>query len=396
MVGSDAIAVDRGRFNESLEARVFGGRGVNALIERVHFLALGGLQFGERPVMLGDQAMPGMLVLGALRVQLALGRLDLPGQACVFGRRLRGLRAQFRERLLKRVDGRLTVGGEPLALALVLGNQTLESLLLGSRCLKAQLEGLEIPFRVAGGGGSCRMGRRERALQHRDVAAKLTLFLAQDQPALLELFFELGDARLSALAICRLRVEHLGEPRAFGLIIVGQHAKLQRFSADPFVLIADRLTHHRGALVVQPLRLRLLAEMEQQRLDTVRMVCERDSLNNHGASVLIADDEMTVEGRRAFGRASRDEFLPLRVAGREQAIGQAAVQDGSPLCSEEGERRLVAREQNAIETHPYQARWPPLEQPAQRRGVRRRTQLAGCSHLVKSAQLFIYVPGHVA
>jgi hypothetical protein len=92
--------------------------------------------------------------------------------------------------------------------------------------------------------------------------------------------------------------------------------------------------------------------------------------------------------------ASRHEFLPLSALGRDYAIGQVGVQDGAPRAdAEEAERGMVAREQYTVEAHPYQAGRLPLEEPTQMRCVRRWTQRAGCSHMVKIAHVFIHVWG---
>ena len=50
MVGGSAFAVDRVFFSESLEAPVFGGRGLQAPLEGLQFVALAGLEVGESPV----------------------------------------------------------------------------------------------------------------------------------------------------------------------------------------------------------------------------------------------------------------------------------------------------------------------------------------------------------
>jgi hypothetical protein len=210
--------------------------------------------------MLGDEAVVCALVLGALQVQIALGRLTPRGQTRLFGRHLCELRQQLRQRRVlaefKVEQGALMLGahqivfarllletrGHALAVDLVFGNQSLESFLLGRRGLKAQRNRLQLVFLIAGNGtGSCRMRSRERALQHRHVAAKLTFFLQQHHAAVLELLLELDDSWMSASAICRLRLERLDRPPTLGLVLVGQHRELQRFSDRRFDLITGSL-----------------------------------------------------------------------------------------------------------------------------------------------------------
>ena len=84
MVGGDALAVDRVFFNESLEALVFGGCGLKSPLEGLQFVALGGLDVGEGPLMLGDQAIVCTLVLVALQRQLVLGRLNPRDQTALW------------------------------------------------------------------------------------------------------------------------------------------------------------------------------------------------------------------------------------------------------------------------------------------------------------------------
>ena len=137
------------------------------------------------------------------------------------------------------------------------------------------------------------------------------------------------------------------------------------------------------------MRLRLVAEVEQQRLETVRVVLERNPLNEHGSSIVIGDDEMALERCGAVRPASRREFLPLGALGRDNAIGQVGVQDGAPRAdAEEAERGIVARQQYTVEAHPYQAGRLPLEEPTQIRRVRRWRQRAGCSHIGRKCTRF--------
>ena len=248
---------------------------------------------------------------------------------------------------------------------------------------------------MAGNGGDlCRIRSRERGVQRGEAVAMLTFSLQQHELTFLDLIFKLDEFCLSALEIRGLRFERLRQPLALGLILFGQHRKLQPFSGGLFDLITSRSltffvadTVDLGALnrVLEPTGLRLVAEVEQQRFDTVRVVLERNPLNEHGSSIVIEDDEMALERCGATRPASRREFLPLGALGRDHAISQAGVQDGAQRAdAEEAERGIVARQQYTVEAHPYQAGRLPLEQPAQIRRVRRSSQRAGCSHIVSS------------
>jgi hypothetical protein len=286
------------------------------------------------------------------------------------------------QRLLKRVDGRMMVGGDTLAIDLVFGDDSLEACLIGRRGLKAQLDGLQLLLLVARNDSVlCRTRSRERALQRDDVAAMLTFSLQQQELAFLDSFFERDEFCLSALTICGLRFERLRQPPALGLILVGQHRELQPFSDGLFDLITSRSltffvahTVDLGALdgVLEPMRLRLVAEVVQQRLETVRVVLERNPLNEHGTSIVIGDDEMALERRGAVRPASRREFLPLGALGRDNAISEVGVQYGAPRSdAEEAERGNVSSQQYTLEAHTYKAGRLPLEEPTQIQRVRR-------------------------
>ena len=178
-----------------------------------------------------------------------------------------------------------------------------------------------------------------------------------------------------------LRFERLGQPPALGLVLVGQRRELALFSDGLFDLITNRsltffVAHavDLGALdrVLEPMCLRLVAEVEQQRFHTVRVVLERNPLNEHRSSFVIGGGEMALDRCGAIRPASRREFLPLGMLGRDNAISQVGVQGGAQrVDAEEAERGIIARQQYAVETHPYQAGRLPLEEPAQVRRVRR-------------------------
>ena len=126
--------------------RAFGGVG-QLFVQLGQRLALAALHVGESAVM-----------LGADRILFARLLLDTRGDAGLFRESLRHLHSRFGQRLaplpdverrvlagtgqrlLERVDGRPMVGGDALAVALVFGNQRLESFLCGRRGLKAPLE----------------------------------------------------------------------------------------------------------------------------------------------------------------------------------------------------------------------------------------------------------------
>jgi hypothetical protein len=322
------------------------------------------------------------LMLGAQQIPFAALLLDSRGDASLFGKRLRQLQSRFGQRLaplldverrvfagagqrlLQRVDGRFTIGGDALAGPLVFRNQSLQSLLFGGRGLKAQRERLPLLFLIARNGngtGSRCVGSRERALQHRDVAAVLTFALQQHQAALLELLLELDDSGLSASAICRLRFERVDKSPTLGLVLAGAHRGLEPVSDGRVDLIAGSPTFFilervdRGALGrgVELLRRRLVAEVQQQRLDTVRVVRERHRLKQHRARIVIAGYEMPLDRCLAIRRASRHELGPLAAFGRDQSIEKVAVDDGGLLAgTEQIERGIVAREHNTVEAHP--------------------------------------------
>ena len=146
--------------------------------------------------------------------------------------------------------------------------------------------------------------------------------------------------------------------------------------------------------MVEKLRLRLVAEVKQQRLDKVRVVLERNPLNEHRVSLVIADDEIALERCSARLPASRDVFLPLSPLGRHYAIDQVGAHDCAPhVDAEEAERGTVPCEQHPVEAHAYQAGRLLLEEPTQIGSVRRWTQRAGCTHIVKTAHVCIHVQG---
>jgi len=187
------------------------------------------------------------------------------------------------------------VGSDAVALGVMVGNDRLEASLFGNRRR------------------FCRMRSRQRRLQHRDIAAVLTFLLQRRQLAALEFFLERCERRL-AVPVGR------GTP---------------------------------GRLL-DALARRLLANVEQQRLETVRMLRERNRLNEHAARRVIAEEKIAFEGCGAFRPASRREFLPLSALARDEAVAQVGVQDRWPrTASQQAERGIVAGEQPAVQAHPY-------------------------------------------
>jgi hypothetical protein len=291
------------------------------------------------------------------------------------------------------------VGGDPRPVGRVFDNESLEAYLFGGRGLKAQLEGLQLLV-LGKGRCFCHMRSRKRRLQHRDVAVVLAFFLQRHQLACLEFFFERDELCLSALAIGGLRVERLGQPPALGPILVDRYADLQPFNAALGDSIATRaltfvqkIDHGAEDRLLEPLRLRLVAEVKQQRLETVRVVLERSPLNEHAASLVIADDEIALERCGTRVPAPRHEFLPLSAVSRDYAIDQVRAHDAARVDAEEAERATAARDQRSVEAHPDQAGRLPLEELTQIGSVRRWTRRAGCTHIVNTAHVCIHVRG---
>jgi hypothetical protein len=212
-----------------------------------------------------------------------------------------------------------------LALALVLGHEGVEARHFRRGHLKAQLKFrdlLPVPFSGcrlflfslgilpvtdARAGGLCRMHGSERGFERGDAAAMLLFFDEQGELAFFDFFLEIDEFRFSALASSDSRVKRLGQPPAlgliFGMVLGGYCRELHSFNDGLFDLIACRpqtfflacaadLGTPDGAL--EPMHLRLIAEVEQQRVDTIGVVLERNPLNEHGPNVFV-DEEMGLE-----------------------------------------------------------------------------------------------------
>ena len=110
------------------------------------------------------------------------------------------------------------------------------------------------------------------------------------------------------------------------------------------------------------MRQRRVAEAEQQRVDTVRMVLDRNALKEHGSIDAVRDREVALN---RGGTACPDpvgKFLPVSAVGRDEAIGQVGVQDGPErVDAEEAERCIVAGEEHAV---------PRPHEPGSQAGVR--------------------------
>jgi hypothetical protein len=177
----------------------------------------------------------------------------------------------------------------------------------------------------------------ERGFERCDAAAMLPFFDEQRELAFFDSSLELDEYRFSALAIRDLRIERLCQPVALGLmlglVLGGYCRELHSFNDGLFDLIAcGPLTFFLACTVdlgtpdgaLEPMRLRLIAEAEQQRVDTIGVVVERNPVNEHGPNVVI-DDEMGLERGGARRPHSFGEFLPLGEFGRDDAIRQIGV-----------------------------------------------------------------------
>jgi len=246
-------------------------------------------------------------------------------------------------------------GGHLLALALVFGREGAEARHVRRRYLKAQLKFrdlLPVPF---GGGrlllfslgtlrvtlacaeGLCRMHGSERGFERCDTAVMLPSFCEQRELALFDFSLELDEYRFSALAFRDVRIERPGQPVALGfmlgLVLSRYCRELHSFNDGLFDLVACLpLTFFLACTVdlgtpdgvLEPMHLRLIAEIEQQRVDTIGVVVERNPLNEHGPNV-VTDDEKGLERGGARRPQSFGEFLPLGEFGRDEAIRQIGV-----------------------------------------------------------------------
>jgi hypothetical protein len=265
----------------------------------------------------------------------------------------------------------MLLGGHLLALALVFHHEGAEARHFGRSYLKAQLKFRDLLPAPFGGcrlflfsllvtgaraEGMCRMHGSERGFERCDVAAMLPFFGEQRELAFFDSFLEFDEFRFSALAIRDLRIERLGQPVTLGLmlglVLGGYCRELHSFNDGLFDLITCRpqtlflactvdLGTPDGAL--EPMRVGLIAEVEQQRVDTIGVVRERNPLNEHRPNVVL-DDELGLDRGGALRPHSCREFLPLGEFGNDDAIRQISVQDGRELPdAEEAEPGIVAR-----------------------------------------------------
>ena len=112
------------------------------------------------------------------------------------------------------------------------------------------------------------------------------------------------------LAIRDLRVERGGQTLLFGLMPLDQCSELLAFRERMLELLARcRLTFFRAFTAVllaldgalESMRQRRVTEAEQQRLETVRVVRERNALKKDGSKVAVLNREVALErGSAAF------------------------------------------------------------------------------------------------
>ena len=135
------------------------------------------------------------------------------------------------------------------------------------------------------------------------------------------------------------------------------------------------------------MRQRRVAEADQQGVDTVRMVLDRNALKEHGSIDAVQDREVALD---RGGTACPDpvgKFLPGSAVGRDEAIGQVGVQNGPErLDAEKAERCIVAGEEHAVPGHTNQAARLAFEQLTEVRGVGRRRWRPSCRRYKRSAQ----------
>ena len=259
-------------------------------------------------------------------------------------------------------------GGDPRAGGLRLRDERLEASLFG-RCRLSV-------FLTCGSGSRFRCTRgRERGLQLGGAVAMLPVLIRQREPAFLDHSLELGQLRLSLLFLRGLRFALPGRRPALDGVLIGERSVFQVFGDGLFELIARRpltflaahAVHLRALdLALELAHLRLVAEVQQQRVDPVGMVVERHALNEHRSRLAAGDHEMALERGGAVRPAASGELLPPGPFGLGDAIGELSVEDGAERADgEKPERGIVAGEQGAVEAHPDQAGRLPLEKPAQ-------------------------------
>ena len=190
--------------------------------------------------------------------------------------------------------------------------------------------------------------------------------------------FRLRDERLEA-CLFGLRFELPGRRLAPGMMLAGERRGLQVSGDGLLELIARRplafLVAHALRLsalyrALEQTRLRLVAEVQKQRIDSIRVVVERHALNEHWPGFFTRIHEMALERGGAVRPAAGGEFLPAGAFGLDDATSEVGVEDGAQRAGgKEAERGIVAGEQGAVEAYPYQAGRLPVEEPAQERRV---------------------------
>ena len=191
---------------------------------------------------------------------------------------------------------------------------------------------------------------------------------------------------LPRLAIRDLRVEGCGQTLPFGPMLFDLCGQPLLFRESPVELLVRLFRPSFLAFLaflaftgdplalkrcLEPVRQRRVAEAEQERLDTIRVVVDRDALKKHGAIGAGRESQM-VFGRRGAARPDLiGEFLPVSTVGRGQAVRQVGVQDSAERVDiEEAERRIIASEEQAVPAHANQAARLPLEELAEIGGIR--------------------------
>jgi hypothetical protein len=196
--------------------------------------------------------------------------------------------------------------------------------------------------------------------------------------------FELGASapvlNLPLLTICDLRVEGCGQTLPLDPILVDLCDKLLVFRERLFELLARLFLPSFLAFTAdlfalkrsfEPMRQRRVAEAEQQRVDTVRVVVDRNALKEHGSIGAVRESQMVFNRRGAARPGSIGKFLPIAAGGRGQAVRQVGIQDGAErFHAEEAERRIIAGEEQAVPAHANQAARLPLEELTEIRGIR--------------------------
>ena len=333
------------------------------------------LAFGERPCeLLARRCVSGFepgaflpilsLPLPALLVLHLEGRgqtlpfrlrlLDLPGQALPFNQRLCEL---FARRCVSIFEPGIVLPVLSLpALALLVlrlegGGQT-----LAFRLRLLDLRGQVLPF-----------GKR------------LSELFARRSLSGFERGTFLMVLSLPPLALCVLRVEGGDQTLPFRLVLLDLHGQILPFGLRLFELLAGfgsfpTVTANplapEGSL--EPMRERGITKAEQQRVDTVRMVFDRDALKEHRARGALRDRHLAFYGGGTPCPDSVGVFLPVFPVARDEAIRQGGVQDRPERVDvEQPKGGVITGEEHAVPAHANEAARLPLEQLTQVRGVRR-------------------------